>query len=82
MNQLEPLKVTLQNVVAATGESMPTVYRAIELGHLDTFLVGRRRFVRPAAVRKWVDFLETESNAGRPVVYRSRASEEKQKEAA
>ena len=74
---LEPLKLALQNIAEVTGESLPTIYKAIERGHLETFLVGRRRFARPAAVRKWVDFLEAESDKGRPVVYRSRASEEK-----
>ena len=74
---IEPLKLSLQDIVQATHESLPTVYRAIELGHLKTFLVGRRRFARPAAVRAWVDFLEAQSVAGLPVVYRSRASEER-----
>lgn len=74
---IEPLKLSLQSIAAVTGESLPTIYKAIELGHLETFLVGRRRFARPAAVHKWVDFLEAQSNAGKPVVYRSRASEEK-----
>lgn len=74
---LEPLKLQLQDIAKVTGESLPTIYKAIELGHLETFLVGRRRFARPAAVRAWVDFLEAQSKAGKPVVYRSRASEEK-----
>lgn len=76
--QLEPLKLSLQSIAEVTGESHPTIYKAIEQGHLETFLVGRRRFARPDAVRKWVDFLQAESDKGRPVVYRSRASEEKE----
>ncbi len=75
--QIEPLKLSLQSIAGVTGESLPTIYKAIELGHLETFLVGRRRFARPDAVRRWVDFLQAESDKGRPVVYRSRASEEK-----
>lgn len=75
--QLEPLKLSLQSIAVMTGESAPVIYKAIERGHLETFLVGRRRFARPAAVRKWIDFLQSESDKGRPVVYRSRASEEK-----
>ena len=54
-----------------TGESIPTIYSAIQAGDLVTFLVGRRRFARPDAVRAWVDHLEARSNAGKPVSYRS-----------
>lgn len=72
---MEPLKVSIEEIKRATGESIPTIYAAIERGHLTTFLVGRRRFARPAAVRAWVDLLEAESNAGRPVLYRPRSSE-------
>lgn len=78
MPKLEPLKLSLQSIAQVTSESLPTIYKAIELGHLESFLVGRRRFARPDAVRKWVDFLQAESDKGRPVVYRSRASEEKE----
>lgn len=75
MSKLEPLKLSLQDITEVTGESMPVVHDAIRAGHLVTFLVGRRRFAKPAAVRAWVDYLEAESNAGRPVVYRARSSE-------
>lgn len=69
---MEPLKISLDGIVAATGESRAIVYDAIKAGHLDSFLVGRRRFARPEAVRAWVDFLEAQSKAGRPVCYRTR----------
>lgn len=73
MNQaIEPLKLSLQQIAMMTGESLPTLYAAINAGDLDTFLVGRRRFARPAAVRKWVDLLEASSKAGHPMAYRSR----------
>jgi len=72
---VEPLKVSLQAVATATGESMAVIYDAINAGHLQTFLVGRRRFARPAAVRAWVDYLEAQSDAGKPVVYRARSAE-------
>ena len=71
----EPLKLGLQSIAEITGESLPTIYSAIAAGHLATFLVGRRRFARPASVRKWVDYLEAQSEAGRPVVYRPRSGE-------
>ncbi len=73
--KIEPLKLSLQSITEATGESLPTIYAAMKAGHLDTFLVGRRRFARPEAVRAWVDYLESQSNKGRPVTYRDRASE-------
>jgi len=70
---VEKLKLNLAEIVEITGESLSVIHDAINAGHLDTFLVGRRRFARPVAVRLWVDFLERESKAGRPVCYRARA---------
>lgn len=72
---MEKLKLGIAEIVATTGESTHVIYDAISAGHLETFLVGRRRFARPAAVRKWVDFLEAQSNAGTPVIYRARTGE-------
>ena len=72
MQKIEPLKLSLQQVAETTGESLPLLHDAIRCGDLDTFLVGRRRFARPEAVRKWIDFLEARSKAGTPVSYRSR----------
>jgi len=69
---MEKLKLSLVEVAAATGESMPLIHDAIKAGDLRTFVVGRRRFARPQAVRDWVDFLEKQSDAGKPVSYRSR----------
>ena len=59
MNQL---KIPLAEIPAIARESLAVVYDAIHAGHLDTFLVGRRRFARPEAIRAWVDYLETQSN--------------------
>lgn len=70
---MELLKLNFQQICDATGESRDVVFDAIRAGHLDTFLVGRRRFARPAAVRAWVDFLESQSKAGTPVAYRARS---------
>lgn len=68
----EPMKISLQRVSELTGESTSVIYDAINAGHLRTFLVGRRRFARPEAIRAWVDFLEAQSDSGRPVCYRPR----------
>ena len=70
MEKIELLKLSIQQIEQVTGECRPNIDRAVERGHLKTFLVGRRRFARPEAVRAWIDFLEAESDAGRPVVYR------------
>jgi len=67
--------MSLAQIVAATSESLPVVHDAVRAGHLKTFVVGRRRFARPAAVRAWVDYLEAQSNAGKPVTYRARSGE-------
>jgi len=72
---MEPFKLSLTQICTTSSESLHTVYKAIAAGHLDTFLVGRRRCARPEAVRRWVDYLEAQSRAGKPVVYRPRSSE-------
>jgi hypothetical protein len=63
MNQL---KVPLAEIPAIARESLAVVYDAIHAGHLNTFLVGRRRFARPEAIC---------ANAGSPVTYRARSAE-------
>lgn len=82
MTTLQPLKLSVQQIIEVTGETAPTIYSAINAGDLETFLVGRRRFARPEAVRAWVDHLEAESKAGRPVSYRSREALGDRREAA
>jgi len=72
---VEQLKIPLAQIPHIAGESLAVVYDAINAGHLETFLVGRRRFARPEAIRAWVDYLEAQSNAGKPVTYRGRSSE-------
>lgn len=72
MKTVQRYKLSLQQIAEATGESLPLIHDAIKAGHLDTFLVGRRRFSKPGAVQAWVDFLEKQSKSGRPVSYRAR----------
>ncbi len=72
---MDQLKIPLAEIPAVARESLAVVYDAINAGHLATFLVGRRRFARPAAIRAWVDYLEAQSNAGSPVTYRARSGE-------
>lgn len=66
---MEAIAVGMEEAGRASGQPTRTVWEAVRAGHLETFIVGRRRLARPEAVRKWVDFLEAESRAGRPVKY-------------
>lgn len=70
---MDKFKLSMQEIAEATGETAPSIYAAINAGHLRTFLVGRRRFAKPSAVQAWMDYLEKQSNAGKPVSYRTRA---------
>lgn len=71
----EPFLLSLQQISEGTGQSLPVVHDAINVGHLVTFLVGRRRFAKPEAVQAWVDHLQDQSNAGKPVCYRARPAD-------
>ncbi|HLX28949.1 MAG TPA: hypothetical protein VKV24_10750 [Casimicrobiaceae bacterium] len=69
---MEQIKIPIAEIPRIAGESTSVVYDAIHAGHLETFLVGRRRFARPEKIQKWIDYLEAQSEAGRPVSYRRR----------
>lgn len=69
---MQKLKMSMADIAEATGEAMPLIYAAINAGHLKTFLVGRRRFAKPADVQAWVDFLQAQSDAGHPIAYQAR----------
>lgn len=73
---MEKYKLSMTEIAASTGESLPLIYRAVNCGDLRTFLVGRRRFARPADVRKWVEFLQTKSDEGHPLQYQKRPVDE------
>lgn len=72
---MKKFKLSMADVSEGTGEAMPLIYAAIKAGDLKTFLVGRRRFARPEAVQAWVDYLQAESDKGRPVCYQAREKE-------
>lgn len=69
---MQKLKLSMAEIADATGESLSVLYAAIKAGDLETFLSGRRRFARPVAVKRWVNFIEAQSKAGRPVAYKAR----------
>lgn len=66
---------TLASAVIASKKSLMTIHDAIDAEHLESYVVGRRRYIRAADLSAWLDWLKAESDAGRPVVYRSRATE-------
>ena len=68
-------KLSLEEIANATGEARVLIHHAVKAGDLKTFLVGRRRFAKPEDVQAWIDFLQRESDAGRPVAYQSRAAD-------
>jgi hypothetical protein len=72
VERFEPVQLGLKQIAEATGQSLQVIHSAIAAGHLKTFLVGRRRYARPEAVRAWVDYLEAQSDAGTPVFYGGR----------
>ncbi len=72
---MNKLKLSINEIIEATGESRGVLYAAINAGDLKTFLVGRRRFARPDDVRAWVDWMQAQSDAGTPVVYAPRSKE-------
>lgn len=69
------LKLSFDEIAEMVSESRVLVHHAVKAGHLKTFLVGRRRFAKPGDVQAWIDFLQAESDAGRPVSYQSRAAD-------
>jgi len=68
---LDPL-LAINDIVNASKQGRPTIYAAINAGHLRTMLVGRRRYATSSDVQAWLTFLREQSDAGRPVVYRPR----------
>jgi hypothetical protein len=68
---MQLLKLTLQQASDYSGESLSVLHDAIRAGDLKSFVVGRRRFIRPEALKRWVDFLEKQSDKGTPVKYRA-----------
>lgn len=69
---MEKLKLSMPEIAEVSGENPPLIHKAIKSGDLRTFLVGRRRFARPDDVRAWVDHMQAESDAGRPICYQAR----------
>ena len=63
------LKLSIAEVSALTGECVVNIQAAIKRGDLKSFLIGRRRAIRPVDVERWLAFLQEQSDKGRPVSY-------------
>ena len=74
---MEKLKLSVDDIKDATGESRNVIADAIKCGDLVTFIVGRRRFALPQDVVAWITLLKAKSDAGTPRRYRARAEAER-----
>jgi hypothetical protein len=70
--KLGKLKYSIEDVCDIANECRSNVVRAVKLGHLPSFTVGKKKYIRPADVVRWVDFLQAQSDAGRPIRYQAR----------
>lgn len=60
----ERLSYTVDEACAVTGLNRNALYRAIALGQLNTFKVGRRRMVSARALREYIQVKEKETSRG------------------
>lgn len=59
----ERLSYTVDEACAVTGLNRNAIYRAITLGQISTFKVGRRRMVSTRALRAFIEAREKEAAA-------------------
>ncbi|WP_296703007.1 helix-turn-helix domain-containing protein [Thiocapsa sp. UBA6158] len=52
---IEPVGLSIEETIKATGLGRTSIYKEIAEGRLKTYRVGRRRFVAADALRQWVD---------------------------
>ncbi|MEI2260752.1 helix-turn-helix domain-containing protein [Stenotrophomonas indicatrix] len=60
----ERLSYTVDEACAVTGLNRNAIYRAITLGQISTFKVGRRRMVSTRALREFIESKEREASGG------------------
>lgn len=63
-SQGERLSYTVDEACAVTGLNRNAIYRAITLGQISTFKVGRRRMVSIRALREFIEAREKEASGG------------------
>ena len=60
---IQPVGLTVDEMVRATGLGRTSLYQEIAAGRLRTFKVGRRRLATPAALEQWAADQEKRSGA-------------------
>ena len=56
--------LTIRAVSDALGVTIPTIYREIHAGRLDTLKIGRRRLVSPRALEQYIREQEQATRSG------------------
>jgi len=51
--QIDPVALSIEEVIRATGLGRTSIYKEIAEGRLKSFKIGRRRFCAPEALREW-----------------------------
>jgi hypothetical protein len=59
----------------AGGRALSTVHAAKNLGLLETYIAGGRRYATREAINKWLALEKKASDDGRPISYRPRSGE-------
>lgn len=63
-NQVPRLSFNVDEAVASTGLNRSAFYRAVALGQIKTFKVGRRRMVSETALREFIATQEKAASSG------------------
>lgn len=71
------LNYTRQDAAEAACVSLSRIDDAIREKHLESYLIGRTRLIRADALNRWLDFLQKQSDKGKPVKYRSAPNEKR-----
>lgn len=53
--------LSIKEAVEQTGLSHVTLYNEINAGRLKSLKIGRRRMIRPASLREWIEQREKEA---------------------
>lgn len=67
--ELPPLQLKMDDACVLTNMSRNVIFEAVKRGHLRTHVVGRSRFTTYKEVTRWVEWLQKQSDAGKPVGY-------------
>lgn len=57
----ERLAYNLKEAIQSTGMNRTSLYRAMAMGHLESFKIGRRRMISARALRAFIENKEQDS---------------------